>query len=85
MAKRPARGAPSGGERRRLELARALATNPDVLLIDEPTTGLDAATATYVLTAVRRRAPHVVLVMAMHELPPDLHALGHAWRTVSLD
>ncbi|MHA0043117.1 LPS export ABC transporter ATP-binding protein [Deinococcus sp. PEB2-63] len=31
----------SGGERRRLELARALTTDPDYLLLDEPFTGVD--------------------------------------------
>ncbi len=31
----------SGGERRRLELARAIATNPSFLLLDEPFTGVD--------------------------------------------
>jgi len=31
----------SGGERRRLEIARALATNPDYILLDEPFTGID--------------------------------------------
>jgi lipopolysaccharide export system ATP-binding protein len=31
----------SGGERRRLELARALTTDPDFLLLDEPFTGVD--------------------------------------------
>jgi ATP-binding cassette subfamily C protein CydC len=75
----------SGGEQRRLHLARAIATQPDVLLVDEPTTGLDTTTATAVLRAVRDRLPHTVLVLAMHELPADPAALGSGWSTVPLD
>jgi ATP-binding cassette subfamily C protein CydC len=75
----------SGGEQRRLHIARALATRPDVLLIDEPITGLDAGTTTQVLMAIRRRVPHAVLMLAMHEPPADPDALGSAWSTVSLD
>lgn len=75
----------SGGEQRRLHIARALATCPDVLLIDEPTTGLDISTASYVLAAVRRRLPRAVLVMAMHETPADPKLPGADLTRLSLD
>jgi len=70
----------SGGGQRRLHLARAVAMHPGVLLLDEPTTSLDVATGTHVLAAVRRRLPHAVLVLAMHEPPGDMAALG-PWTT----
>ena len=73
----------SGGEQRRLHIARALTIQPDVLLLDEPATGLDAATSKQVLTAIRRRLPRAVLVLATHE-PPDAAALSGLWTTVPL-
>ena len=47
-------GSYSGGMRRRLDLAAALVHNPDVLFLDEPTTGLDPVSRTRVWEEVRR-------------------------------
>jgi phosphate transport system ATP-binding protein len=58
----------SGGQQQLLCLARALAVNPEVLLLDEPTSSLDPATTEKIEELIRSLANQLTVIMVTHDL-----------------
>ncbi len=63
----------SGGERHRIALARVLLGSPSVILLDEPTVGLDPATEKSLLETVFRTAQGKTLILVTHHLQGVSH------------
>jgi putative ABC transport system ATP-binding protein len=64
----------SGGEQQRVSVARALATDPDLLLADEPAGALDVATGRYVLELLQQasRAGRSVIMVTHNEAAAEI-------------
>jgi phospholipid/cholesterol/gamma-HCH transport system ATP-binding protein len=69
----------SGGQRRRVAIARAMAAKPRILLYDEPTTGLDPITATTVDEEIikLRDLENVSSIVVTHQLRDAFYVATH--------
>ncbi|WP_415425885.1 ABC transporter ATP-binding protein/permease [Staphylococcus borealis] len=56
----------SGGQMRRIELSRVLLMHPDVVVFDEPTTGLDLETETIIQRVIAQHFNGVTMIMIAH-------------------
>jgi len=70
----------SGGQRQRLAIARAFIRNTPILILDEPTTGLDAESTELVLLALRTLMKGKATVIISH----DLNLIRHADKIVAI-
>jgi ABC-2 type transport system ATP-binding protein len=82
----------SGGQRRRLEIARALVSQPQVLFLDEPTVGLDPRIRAELIDAIAglRASEGMTILLTTHYLDEaerlcDRVAIMHAGTIVALD
>src|SRR6266576_2313172 len=82
----------SGGQRRRLEIARALVSHPRVLFLDEPTVGLDPRIRAELLEVIAglRSTRDLTILLTTHYLDEaeklcNRLAIMHAGRIVALD
>ncbi len=69
----------SGGQRRRVAIARAMAARPQLLLLDDPMAGLDPITAKSVEDEIvkLRDLEHVTAILVTHQLPEAFYIATH--------
>lgn len=70
----------SGGERRRLEIARCLVSNPRIILLDEPFTGIDPVTIDGIQTIVRElRRNGISILITDHQVRETLEITDRSY------
>jgi len=73
----------SGGQRQRVAIAKALASQPDILILDEPTTGIDEhSQAEFYETLGGLQKKGITIIMVAHEVDT---VLKHATRIIALN
>lgn len=70
----------SSGERQRLSIAKALVTNPDVLILDESTSNLDAETEEFVIERLRGEKDKIKVIIAHR-----LNTLRHCNKIIAIE
>jgi len=70
----------SGGERRRLEIARAMVSNPEIILLDEPFTGIDPVTIASIQRIIRRlRSEGIAILITDHRVRETLQITDRSY------
>lgn len=67
----------SGGQRQRISLARALYSDRDVYILDDPLSALDAHVANHIFhNAIRKQLRHKTVIFVTHQLQVNLVLTG---------
>jgi ABC-type sugar transport system ATPase subunit len=69
-------GTLSGGNQQKVVLGKALAAEPDVLVVDQPTAGVDVGTKAQIHRLLRQRAEAGVAILVVSDDLDELYALG---------
>jgi lipopolysaccharide export system ATP-binding protein len=70
----------SGGERRRLEIARSLVSNPKIIMLDEPFTGIDPVTIASIQKIIRQLRDHgIAILITDHQVRETLQITDRSY------